>query len=71
MRKLKDVKHAIPQDVKLYGRELYIKVTERSLTMWDSTDEVRWRTLQLASFLVQQIGVGNPHVINTLIRWFT
>ena len=64
MRKLNVAKTVIVHGVTLCVRDAYIKGTIKSLTMWDSTDEVRWRMFQLGSLVVQQIGVDNLPVIN-------
>lgn len=66
MRRLNAGKIVIGHVVKLLSLDAYIRATERSLTMWDSTDEVRWRMFQLGLLVVQLIGVDNLPVIN----WF-
>jgi hypothetical protein len=44
------------QDVKLYARGVYVKVTEKSLTMSDHTARAVWIGYQLVSCLVMRIG---------------
>lgn len=51
----------IELDVKQCVTAAYIKVTEKSLTMWDSTDVVDYEMFRLGLFLVTQIVSGNPH----------
>ena len=45
--------------VKLYGKDVYIKVTEKSLTMSGTTVRDHWITYQLAWLVAQETGVAN------------
>jgi len=57
----KDVRTAIVRVVKLSARDVYIKVTEKSLTMSAPTVLGDSRTYQLALQVVMQIVYGNHH----------
>jgi hypothetical protein len=67
MRKSSDVKTVTVLGVKQLSLDAYIRVTERSLTMWDSTDEVRWRMFQLVLNLVTLIGLDNLPGIRSIL----
>jgi hypothetical protein len=51
--------HVTVRGVKLFVKDVYIKGTEKSLTMSDSTAEVRWTTFRLVLLVVGRTGVAN------------
>ena len=53
------VSRVIEHGVKPFAKDVYIKVTVWSLTTSGSTGKVAWLTCQLASLVVQRIGVAN------------
>jgi hypothetical protein len=61
--KRKDVRTEIVHAVKLSARDVYIKVTEKSLTMSAPTVLGDSKTYQLVSLVVTQIVFGNHPVV--------
>lgn len=61
--KRKDVQIEIVRVVKLSARDVYLKVTEKSLTMSAPTVLGDSKTYQLVSLVVTQIVYGNHPVV--------